>query len=155
MKPIIKTMSIATGPQGTRETLRIMATLAREAADSELFRQFASVFKTPQEVDSIRQHYEYTPEPVETLYTPQYNLHMFITTGKFIGDCDDVAMLYAAVFYVKDIPARFVAMRTKQHDPDFYHVVVEAFIHGAWKRFDPTVPPSMVQTDYGRMTEYL
>lgn len=151
-EPIITVMNIAAGPQGTLETLRIMAGLARNASQSPVFKQFTGIFKDAHDVDfAIRPRYEYTPEPVETLFAPEYNLAYFIDFGKVIGDCDDIAMFYAAIFYAMGIPCRFVAMKTKRNNPDYFHVVVEAFEQQRWKRFDPTVTPGLVQYDYGQM----
>lgn len=153
---IITTTTIAPGPQGTAETLRVMAGLARNAATWDTFQVFSRLFENAAQVDkTLRPHYEYVAEEVETLYAPEYNLMNLIRNGKLIGDCDDIAMFYAAIFYVLGIPARFVAMRTKKNDPLFYHVVVEAFEHDRWKRFDPTVIPSLVEIDFGQMLEYI
>ena len=156
LNPIITQTSIAAGPQGTRETLRIMAGLSRNASRWELFRDFSRMFTNASEVDSVlRPFYRYANEDVETLYAPEYNLTHLIKTGSLTGDCDDIATFYGAIFYVLGIPARFVAMRTRQYDPDYYHVVVEALEADRWKRFDATVIPGLVQVDYGQMWEYI
>lgn len=150
----MRIMSIGTGAQGTRETLRIMAGLARDACNDQLFADYASAFKTTAEVH--REHYplyKYQHEEVETLYAPEYNLQILFDTGSLTGDCDDISMFYAALFYAMGLPTRFVAMKTKKFDPEYLHVVTEAFEDNRWKRFDPTVTPGMVQIDYGRMIE--
>jgi len=149
-------MSIGTGAQGTRETLRIMAGLARDAANDPHFQEFARSFRNADHVNVELYHaYKYQDEEIETLYHPVFNLGYLLETGELTGDCDDIAMFYAAVFTVLGIPCRFVAMKTKRHDPEFLHVVVEAFENNRWKRFDPTVTPGLVQIDYGRMVEYV
>lgn len=156
MSPTITTMSIALGPQGTQETLRIMAALVRAAADDNVFREFASQYRTPAEVDlMLRIVYTYIEEPIETLYAPQYNLSHLYQFGSIIGDCDDISMFYAAVFTVIGIRTRFVAMRTRRNDPEFYHVVVEDL--DSQRRYDATVPPNMVyqMIDYGKMVQYV
>lgn len=150
-----RVMSIAHGPQGTRETLVMMAALAHEAQSSETFRAFARWIKSVAEINALRRFYVYTPEEVETLYAPEINLRHFIEHGSLIGDCDDISTFLAAIFLFHRVPSRFVAMRTKRNDPDFYHVVVEAFLGDNWKRFDLTVPPAMQQIDYGQMIEYV
>ena len=154
-EPDIFTTTIGKGAQGTRETLRIMAGMVRRASAMELFREFAQMFPNAQSVEEIRKYYQYTPEDIETLYAPEYQLYLFIHTGKFTGDCDDIAMMYAAIFNVLGLPTRLVAMKTKRHDPEFLHVVVETLENNRWKRFDPTVKPGMVQIDFGQMVEYI
>jgi len=152
----MRLMSIGTGEQGTLETLRIMAGLARDAANDVIFQAFARSFRSADHVNAELYHaFEYRNEIIETLYHPVYNLEHLRQTGVLMGDCDDIAMFYAAVFTVIGIPSRFVAMKTKKSDPEFLHVVVEAFENNRWKRFDPTVIPGLVQIDYGRMIEYV
>ena len=151
----ISTTTIGKGAQGTRETLRIMAGMVRHAVSMEPFREFALFFPNAQSVEVIRKYFRYTPEDVETLYSPEYQLYSLIHTGQFTGDCDDIAMMYAAIFHVLGLSTRFVAMKTKRNDPEFLHVVVETFENNRWKRFDPTVKPGMIQIDFGQMVEYI
>jgi len=149
-------MSIAAGPQGTAETLAVMVALIRDAANNEIFQEFAGMFRSASDVhETLNRYYRYTDESIETLYAPEYNLGMLISELKLIGDCDDIAMFYAAIFKVLGILTRLVAMKTRPHDPDYYHVVVEAFEDHRWKRFDPTVKASTPQVDYGQMTVYV
>jgi hypothetical protein len=156
---VIRVMNIAHGNQGTLETLRIMVGLTIEAVNDLPFRNAVNKYfnlRTAGEIDAkIRNWYVYTPEEVETLYSPMFNMERFIMGADIIGDCDDIAMFLAAVLRVRQYPVRFVAMRTKRNDPEFYHVVVEALENKKWKRFDPTVIPGLVQVDYGRMVEYV
>jgi len=148
--------SIAPGEQGTRETLRMMAGLAREASRDSRFIEFANLFQSAADVHaSLSGVYKYQDEEIETLYAPTFNLNYFNQTGELTGDCDDIAMFYAAIFRVLGLPTRFVAMKTKRHDPEFLHVVVESFEDGRWRRYDPTVQPGLVQIDFGRMVEYV
>lgn len=152
----MRVMSINSGAQGTLETLRLMAALAREAGDDPNFSQYAQSFSTAAEINRVHiPVYRYADESIETLFTPQWNLSHLIQTGELMGDCDDISMFYAAMFHVLQIPSRLVAMRTRRNDPDFLHVVVEAYEDNRWKRFDPTVFPGLVQIDYGRMVEYV
>ena len=156
---MIRITSIASGNQGTWEKLRVMAGLTREAAADSYFSGAAKSFfyhPTAGEVDAqIRYFYTYTNEAVETLYSPIFNMKRYAAGADIIGDCDDVSMFLAAVLKVKGYRTRFVALRTRRHDPEFYHVVVEALEHGKWKRFDPTVIQGLMQVDYGQMVEYV
>lgn len=147
--------SVAPGEQGTYETLMLMHGLVREAVNDSHFREFAHYFDgmTPGEIDMrIRQSYTYVEESIETLYSPLFNMTRFLNGFDIVGDCDDVSMFLAALFTLRGFQTRFVAMRTKKNDPLYYHVVVEAFDGGKWKRFDPTVIPGLIQIDYGQMT---
>jgi hypothetical protein len=148
-------VSIQSGNAGTRETLVIMRNLALKAKRNATFFEFASSFKNADDVNVLRDHYRYVPEEIETLIAPEFNLYYFLHFGEFIGDCDDIAMLYGAVFNVIGIPSRLVAMRTERGNPEFLHVVIEAFEGGRWKRYDPTVISGLRQVDYGQMLEYI
>lgn len=150
-------LSISPGNQGTRETLILMAALVRDAVNDNFFVVCSEWFpETPAMIDfMVRADYTYTDEEIETLYTPVYNMHRYMDNQDIIGDCDDVSMFLAALFTVRGYQSRFVAMRTKKHDPSFLHVVVEALVDSRWKRFDPTVQPGLTQLDYGQMIEYV
>lgn len=156
---MIRVMNIASGNQGTRETLRLMVALTLEAVRDETFHKWAAVlfdFPTAREIDAeVRRSYTYVDEEIETLYSPMFNMHRLLQNQDIVGDCDDVAMFLAAVLKIKNYRTRFVALRTRRHDPEFYHVVTEAMEQGQWKRFDPTVVPGLIQVDYGQMIEYL
>jgi len=153
---ISRITSIGPGEQGTLETLRIMAGLAREAANDSIFVEYARSFSNTSEVNQAHYGvYKYLHEEIETLYAPEFNLEHLQQTGELTGDCDDIAMFYAAIFKVLGIPCRFVAMKTRRHDLEFSHVVVEAFEDNRWKRYDATVMPGLVQIDFGRMIEYV
>jgi len=156
-RTIVTTSYIPEGNPGTRITLQVMARLARRAITLPWFAEFALQFSNASSADSyLRPFFHYLDEDVETLYAPEFNLIHLLEHGNLIGDCDDIAMFYAAIFKAIGIERiRFVAMRTRKGDPDFYHVVVEAFEDGRWKRFDSTVKPSLVQIDYGQMVEYV
>ena len=156
----IRIMSIANGPQGTRETLRIMAGLAREARHSLEFctfvRDLTCEVHTPEEMDDyIRARYTYQHEDIETLYAPRFNVLHYRLHGYFTGDCDDVTILYCAIYNALGYPSRMVAMRTKRNDENYFHVVPELFIHERWLRFDPTVPPGTRHIYFGTMEEYV
>lgn len=61
--------------------------------------------------------------------------------GYLEGDCDDVSMFYAAVFTVMGIPARFVAIRYHNENPNFEHVFTQGYDMAEWRTFDATVQP--------------
>lgn len=156
----LRQMSIAPGPMGTMETLRIMAVLAKDALTyldfctfmSDIICNGAVLTLHPNDIDIyLRGIYRYVNEDVETLYSPAYNAWHFRQNGYIMGDCDDICMMYAAVFHALGYRSKFVAMRTKPRDLNFYHVVIETFVEGRWLRFDATVPRGTIHTDYGLM----
>jgi len=156
----IKRINIPDGHPGTRVTLRIMAALSREAKQSQSFCEFVKemtcTVKTPDEMDSyMRARFRYVPEDIETLYAPRMNVQHYREFGYFIGDCDDITMMYCAIFYALGYPSRMLAMRTNPNDPNFTHVVPELFINQAWRRFDPTVEVDVRHVFYGAMHEYV
>ena len=153
---MITRTSIAPGPQGTLETLRIMAGLVRDSVTDPAMRHFGRHFRTAGHVDRIiRPSYRYVEEEVETLYTPEFNLGRYLSGQTIVGDCDDISMFYAAIFKSMGLSTRFVALRTRRNDPQYFHVVVEVYEDNRWKRFDPTVIPGLTQIDYGQMIEYV
>lgn len=156
-------MSIGPGPMGTWETLQIMAKLAREAPEYYEFCEFVRDYlvhahhvRTPDDIDrSLRAIYAYTPEEVETLYAPPYNVSQLKQTGKLLGDCDDITMMYCACFHMFGWRSRMVAMRTRQNDPEFYHVVPEVQQAVTWKRYDPTLSQPTLHKHFGTMIVYV
>lgn len=155
----VQKLSIGPGQQGTVETVRLMARLSREALDYEDFCNFMADLVCsrlsslhPDEVDNyLRAVYRYQNEQVETLYSPAYNVFQMKRTGYLIGDCDDISMVYASVFIALGYKVRFVAMRTKPNDIEYYHVVVDCKIGEHWKRFDATMPKQSIRTSYGSL----
>jgi transglutaminase superfamily protein len=158
-------MSIAPGNQGTVETLRIMARLARESLNYQDFCDFMAdivcnnvvLLSLPDDIDRyLRAIYRYENEDVETLYSPAYNAWQYRRTGMLRGDCDDISMFYAAVFTALGHKTRLVAMRTKRNDSEFHHVVVEIqYDPTLWKRFDATVPQGTAHNHYGTLIQYV
>lgn len=153
-------MSIGPGPQGTLETVRMMARLSKEALNYQDFCNFMASLVCdsrlctlhPDVIDSyLRTIYRYENEQVETLYSPAYNVYQLQRTGYLIGDCDDISMVYASVFLALGYRSRFVAMRTKPQDTEFYHVVVDCKVGEHWKRYDATVPIGTIRTSYGSL----
>lgn len=157
----VKELSIGPGQQGTVETVRLMARLAREALQYQDFCDFMSDIVctrlssiSPDDIDNyLRTIYRYENEQIETLYSPAYNVYQLQRTGYLIGDCDDISMLYASVFLALGYKARFVAMRTKPNDMEYYHVVTDCKIGEHWKRYDATMPKQSIRTSYGSLIQ--
>lgn len=130
-----------------------MAALAREAANSAIFRELVwSAFEEPPELHQIdawlRDHFVYQEESFEIIRTPLRMMNDFWSAGWFSGDCDDISTLAAAVLLAFNYPAKFIAIRYS-HPSEFEHVFVES--EGV--RIDATVPVGTLHQELERMTE--
>ena len=131
---------------GTKQTLQVMATLAREAAKDKDFLVVARKLGSISAVDSfIRARYAYRDEREEIVRTPQFmlaDMGRIEEDGRIVGlegDCDDVATLYAAFACALGYHARLVAIRYNEGNPNFEHVFTEAY-DGDWRILDATMP---------------
>jgi hypothetical protein len=85
--------------------------------------------------------WEFRPEEHETLFSPWYQWRRLYAGLPFIGDCDDAALLAAALLVPRqDVEWRFVAVRPAG-DNLFAHVFLEAWEQGGGElvTIDPTV----------------
>lgn len=134
---------------GTRQTLKLMARLVREARrDTRIRHLSASLIRSVTaknytgEVATIfefvRNTVRYTLDPnnVEAIQKPINTLELEY------GDCDDMATLLAAMLESIGHPCIFVAIA--QEVPNaFDHVFVETRIGDSWVALDATEPYSM------------
>ncbi len=99
----------------------------------------------------VREHVRYTRDPlgVDTFH------HARHTIAQGAGDCDDMAILVAAMLGAVGIASRFVVISTSRSQPDRWrHIYVEALVRpGQWWPLDATepygpgwAPPSAVRT---------
>jgi transglutaminase-like putative cysteine protease len=95
----------------------------------------------------LRTHFVYRGEKDEVLRTVPYMLNDFETLGEMQGDCDDMAMMGAAMLLAVDIPARFTALKSVPHE--FDHVFCEGLNDGQWMIVDPTVPYGTTYKHFG------
>jgi len=141
------------GTMGTWATLRRMSNLVRSSLTYVPLRQTAvelavSLYYVDalDTVRAIRQwvcsHYRLIGECDEMLVAPEYQIDEINHKGYFAGDCDDCAMLVAALLASIGIPVRFRAIKIT--DTEFEHVFTEARIRGVWYPVDPTVPERTV-----------
>jgi hypothetical protein len=94
--------------------------------------------------------WEFLPEEHETLYAPWFQFRRMYAGLPFIGDCDDAALLAAALLVPRpDVAWRFVAVR-RPVEPLFSHVFLEAWEKGAPElvTIDPTLTLQNVQPDF-------
>jgi len=104
----------------------------------------------------IRDRYRFRDEWNEVVRTPRAMLDDLETRGFVEGDCDCVSTFFCAGALALGYPCRFVAIKTED-GPDFAHVFTEALESGRWRRFDATVPLSLVdvEVEYGRFVQYV
>ena len=83
-------------------------------------------------------HFTRDPHGVELLHTPAWMLREIAQRGKTYVDCDDAALLLAALGEAVGIPARFVAVAFFDRAAPYSHVWVELFDGRGWRILDPT-----------------
>lgn len=82
------------------------------------------------------------PAGVELVHRPERLLDEFRQWGYITGDCDDAAVLGAALGKAVGFPARWVVLGFHGPRSPFTHVFVELMEHpGQWKELDVTRPP--------------
>jgi len=93
----------------------------------------------------VSQHVRFVLEFPEQLHAPDWMLEQIRAHKPVFGDCDDMAMLAAALLLSLGIPVRFAAVKPAG-DPDYIHVFTELFDAGTWYMLDPTadqIPPGV------------
>lgn len=67
----------------------------------------------------LARNFKFVPDPVglELLRDPEYQLREWMTRGQIIGDCDDAAILGAALGKAVGINAKFVAVGFRDPGP--------------------------------------
>lgn len=86
----------------------------------------------------------FVPDPlgVELLKSPVYLLREIEARGRATGDCDDVAVLGAALGRAIGLPARFVLLAFTEGAP-YEHVYTELGAGGEWVELDTTRPAQL------------
>lgn len=162
LNPLTKWTTVTTGPQGTRETLRIMRTLALHGSKFPAMRDFVSQLerRTDSETliafdNTVRRIFRYRGEINELIRTPEHMLEHLAERGFIEGDCDDIATFSGSVCASLHIPCRFVAIRTNPDSMDFKHVFCEAKpdMVDNWYRLDATVSAQTDMLYYGQRME--
>lgn len=132
------------GRAGVFHTLRVMRTLVRETRHNPAIVQcaIAAIYLVPEknevgEVSAVfhfvRDSIRYTRDVlgVETISNP------VTTLARRVGDCDDKALLLAALFESIGYPTRFV-VAGYQNNRDFEHVYLQVYTDSGWLDCDPT-----------------
>jgi hypothetical protein len=133
----VSSFSIPGGDSGTVATLRHMKRLARQGCIHPLTRQTAinithgmgdvplAQARTLREWLSQSILFQRYPYGVEALHAVDLMLRSILTTGTASLDCDDVAVLAAALGLTLGLRARFVAVGFKTPNSPFRHVWAE------------------------------
>lgn len=131
------------GVAGIKATLALMVKLARQGKNTWTVRSLAEQIvsgvaqkKWVEEARAIqeyvRDHIRYTKDirGTETVATPEQ------TIARGLGDCDDKALLAAALLEAVGHPTRFVALGREPNN--FVHVLTETKIGGKWITVETT-----------------
>jgi transglutaminase-like putative cysteine protease len=139
-------IQIPDGPEGTREVLKHMRELAREAVRDPWFRELADRIIAPvppkafrREIRAlfnfVRRNVRYTLDTneIEVIQPPKETLR------RGAGDCDDMCILLGALCEQVGHPAKFSALGFEQ-DRGYTHVIVLSSPagDGPWLSLDAT-----------------
>ncbi|MGE0160724.1 MAG: transglutaminase domain-containing protein [Gemmatimonadales bacterium] len=83
--------------------------------------------------------FEHDPAGTELLKPPDMMLEEIELNGQAAGDCDDVAVLGAALGRAVGLPARFRLLAFRPGAP-YEHVYTELLTDGGWRELDTTKP---------------
>lgn len=150
---VAREYTIPGGHAGIEATVRRMRAIVRGALRVPLLVEtaadiVASAGGSTEAAERIRawldRHTEFVHDPVgvELIKTPRYMLQEIAHHGTARGDCDDVAVLGAALGKAVGLPARFVLLGFKEGAP-FEHVYAELLTDSGWLELDTTAPAQM------------
>lgn len=103
----------------------------------------------------IEEHVQFLPDPVglELLSTPRYMLQR-IRQAQFVsGDCDDAAILGAALGKAVGLRAKYRALSFVNQRRPFQHVYTLLLVNGKWANLDATRSPRTDPPDPARVLE--
>lgn len=119
---VIRT-TIAWGDAGAHQTLTTMDDIVHQSLDMPLVKEFAeqlTVNMAPRDYERaalmiqawLATYFRFVPDALghEQLKTPEYQLRYYRQYGQAVGDCDDAAILGAALGMAVGIPATFVVL---------------------------------------------
>lgn len=139
---------IPAGHLGIEATVRHMRRLVGAAQLDDLLRETAASIVGPDPCSTAERVRDFLQENVlfrrdplgtELLKTPRYMLREIAEHGEAIGDCDDVAVLGAALGRAAGLPARFVLLAFREGAP-YEHVYTELATPEGWLELDTTRP---------------
>lgn len=139
------------GDAGAFATLAQMRQLVRKAQLDPLTREVATSiirYESPRDgggqARALREwlatHLQFTKDPrgLELLQEPRAMLQVIVERYAVQGDCDDAAILGAALATAVGLPARFRVMAFGAPDAPYQHVVTDVLTPQGWLDFDIT-----------------
>ena len=142
---------LAAGKAGTAQTLQQMRALAIDAVTqypvvrAQAIALLRDLYATgpadlARAVEAfVRQHVTLVDEYEELLQHPVVMLQMIKMRGAATGDCDDAAVLAAALLLSVGIKVRFKAVWPDPGTGGFQHVFMEYKLGERWVALDPTI----------------
>lgn len=143
------------GDAGTWQTLRLMRELARRPGPRTM--QWARLINTGDPESTLAALHAFLVRNVrwtrdvgvELLHDPDTLLGQWPAVA---GDCDDAAILAAALGMALGFRAKFRAVAVRHNQP-FHHVYALLRAPAGWRRFDVTHPHTAPTPDAARLIE--
>jgi len=153
---VIRLYSIRNGAAGTRQTLELMAELARQGATLPYAKLAAVRWTVEQWDEMLRSVWQSQEEMDEELTPADFQLRTLVTSGYMIGDCDDAGIVAGALGVAARVPTQFIALR-RPADAAFSHVLtvaepIRAVSVTRWV-IDPTAPRNQNYAGWEQMTQ--
>lgn len=163
--PVVTTQTIPNGDPGSIATLKKMRQLVNGSLTDPVvintakslirfipprsYRDFVGALQ-----EFLSQHVLFCRDPrgVELLHTPRYMIDTIANRFYLQADCDDVAILAAALGKALGMSARFVALGFQTEAAPLTHVFTEIGIpSGEWYALDTTKQPSALEPTITRI----
>jgi hypothetical protein len=127
------------GILGNLDTVEVMKKMAREYSRHDLVKRLATNILHYNKIPShhyldearaigqfVQKHIRYVKDPVgtESLQAPDMMIRMMKDAGYAMGDCDDMALLIAALLMSVGIKPVFRAVKYSENSPSYNHIYV-------------------------------
>jgi len=160
MKTTVTEYTIPQGDRGAYQTLKIMKRIVNEAmrdipvldTAKTIIRSVGGKDRSAQAVaiaEWVRPRLRFVRDPygIETLHTPLFMLSRINTVGMYEADCDDYAILSAALAKAVGLRTKFVVLGFHSAEHPFTHVYAMAETPQGWVPFDVSfgLPPGAIQ----------
>ena len=133
---------VGDGINGNLDTVEVMKKMAREYSRHDLVKRLATNILHHKNIpshhyldeakaigDFVKRHVRYVKDPVgtESLTAPDMMIRMMKEVGYSMGDCDDMALLTAALLMSIGIHPRFRTVRYRGNTGNFSHIYVVVY----------------------------
>jgi hypothetical protein len=134
---------VGNGINGNLDTIEVMKKMAREYSRHDLVKRLSTNILHYNNIPShhyldearaigefVKKHVRYVKDPVgtESLQAPDMMIRMMKDAGYTMGDCDDMALLTAAMLMSVGIRPRFRAVRYRgDENGNFNHIYVVVY----------------------------